>query len=135
MSTEFSGIERRLDELSDRLARLQPLIAKTRGDFDADPNLGAIVERNLENAAQCCLAIAHRIISLERARKPVDYYDAIRRLGGLAILPPVSAERLAPLAGSRDILAHEYDPARKRLTEPRRRSPDEPAPEPGACLP
>ncbi len=26
MNAEFSGIERRLDELSDRLARLQPLL-------------------------------------------------------------------------------------------------------------
>ena len=47
MSTEFSGIERRLDELSDRLARLQPLTDKTRADFEGDPYLRDIVERNL----------------------------------------------------------------------------------------
>jgi uncharacterized protein YutE (UPF0331/DUF86 family) len=62
MATEFSGIERRLDELSERLARLQPLTAKARQDFAADPYLRDIVERNLEIAAQCCLDIAHRII-------------------------------------------------------------------------
>jgi acetoin utilization deacetylase AcuC-like enzyme len=45
MSTEFSGIERRLDELSDRLARLQPLTTKTRGDFEGDPYLRDIVEQ------------------------------------------------------------------------------------------
>ena len=108
MSTEFSGIERRLDELSDRLARLQPLTDKTRGYFEGDPYLRDIVERNLEIAAQCCLDIAHRIISLERARKPVDYYDAILRLGELGVLPPEFAFRLAPLAGFRNILVHEY---------------------------
>ncbi len=86
MSTEFSGIERRLDELSDRLARLEPLTDKTRAEFEGDPYLRDIVERNLEIAAQCCLDIAHRIISLERARKPVDYYDAILRLGELEVL-------------------------------------------------
>jgi uncharacterized protein YutE (UPF0331/DUF86 family) len=79
LSTEFSGIERRLDELSDRLARLQPLTDKARGDFEGDPYLRDIVERNLEIAAQCCLDIAHRIISLERARKPVDYYAELVR--------------------------------------------------------
>lgn len=108
MSTEFSGIERRLDELSDRLARLQPLTSRARRDFEEDPYLRDIVERNLEVAAQCCLDIAHRIISLERARKPVDYYDAILRMGELGVLPSEFADRLAPLAGFRNILVHEY---------------------------
>jgi uncharacterized protein YutE (UPF0331/DUF86 family) len=108
MSTEFSGIERRLDELCDRLARLQPLTDKTRGDLDEDPYLRDIIERNLEVAAQCCLDIAHRIISLEGARKPVDYYDAILRMGDLGVLPAEFAQRLAPLAGFRNILVHGY---------------------------
>jgi len=108
MPTEFSGIERRLDELSDRLARLQPLTDKTRADFEGDPYLRDIVERNLEIAAQCCLDIAHRIISLERARKPVDYYDAVLRMGELGVLPPEFALRLAPLAGFRNILVQQY---------------------------
>jgi hypothetical protein len=54
MSTEFSGIERRLDELSDRLARLQPLTDKARGDFDEDPYLRDITERNLERDSLRC---------------------------------------------------------------------------------
>ena len=108
MSTEFSGIERRLDELSDRLARLQPLAGRARSDFDEGPYLRDIVERNLEVAAQCCLDICHRIISLEGARKPVDYYDAILRMAEVAVLPGEFAARLAPLAGFRNILVCEY---------------------------
>lgn len=108
MSTEFSGIERRLDELSDRLARLQPLTGRARSDFDQDPYLRDIVERNLEIAAQCCLDISHRIISHQGARKPVDYYDAILRMGELGVLPTEFARCLAPLAGFRNILVHEY---------------------------
>jgi uncharacterized protein YutE (UPF0331/DUF86 family) len=108
MSTEFTGIERRLDELSERLARLQPLRDKTRIEFDQDPYLRDIVERNLEIAAQCCIDISHRIISLEGARKPVDYYDAILSMGELGVLPPEFARYLAPLAGFRNILVHEY---------------------------
>jgi uncharacterized protein YutE (UPF0331/DUF86 family) len=108
MEPEFAGIERRLDELSERLARLQPLRDRTRADFDRDPYLRDFVERNLEIAAQCCIDISHRIISLENARKPVDYYDAILRLGELGILPPDFARHLAPLAGFRNILVHEY---------------------------
>jgi uncharacterized protein YutE (UPF0331/DUF86 family) len=92
MAAEFSGIEQRLDELSERLARLQPLQEKRRSEFDLDPYLRDIVERNLEVAAQCCIDICHRIIALENARKPVDYYEAILILGELEILPPGFAQ-------------------------------------------
>lgn len=108
MSVEFSGIERRLDELNERLARLTPLCERPRSDFDCDPYLRDIAERNLEVAAQCCLDICHRIIALEGARKPRDYRDAILRMGELGVLPPDFATQLAPIAGFCNILIHEY---------------------------
>jgi uncharacterized protein YutE (UPF0331/DUF86 family) len=67
MSTEFNGIERRLDELSERLARLEPLKNRSRAEFDQIAYLRDIVERNLEVAVQCCLDICHRIIARENA--------------------------------------------------------------------
>ena len=108
MTPEFSGIERRLDELNERLTRLQPLREKPRAEFDQDPYLRDIVERNLEIAAQCCIDISHRIISLEKAQKPQDYYEAIIRMGELAVLPADFARKLAPITGFRNILVHEY---------------------------
>ena len=39
MGAENSGIERRLDELSERLERLKPLRHKQRIEFDQDPYL------------------------------------------------------------------------------------------------
>ena len=108
MSTEFSGIERRLGELSERLARLRPLKDKARHEFDQDPYLRDIVERNLEITAQCCIDICHRIISLEGAQKPADYYGAILSMGELDILPAAFARHLAPLAGFRNVLVHDY---------------------------
>ena len=97
-----------MDELSERSARLQPLRDRARSDFDQDPYLRDIVERNLEVAAQCCIDVSHRIISLESAQKPVDYYDAILRMGELGVLPANFSRHLAPLAGFRNILVHEY---------------------------
>jgi uncharacterized protein YutE (UPF0331/DUF86 family) len=90
------------------LARLKPLQGRPRADFAADPYLRDIVERNLEVAAQCCIDISHRIIALEQALKPRDYYEAILRLGELGVLPADFARRLAPIAGFRNILVHEY---------------------------
>lgn len=97
-----------MDELYERLARLEPLKDKSRLEFDADAYLRDIVERNLEVAAQRCIDISHRIISLEGAQKPRDYYEAIMRMGELGVLPPDFARQLAPIAGFRNILVHEY---------------------------
>jgi len=108
LTAEFSGIERRLSELKERLARLEPLREKSPAEFAQDPYLRDIVERNLEVAAQCVLDISHRLISLAAAPSPRDYYEAILRLGELGALPPEFARRLAPLAGFRNILVHEY---------------------------
>ena len=108
MKPEFSGIEKRLDELNERLARLEALKAKSRSEFDSDPYLRDIVERNLEVAAQCCLDICHRIISIEKALKPGDYHEAFLRMSELRVLPPEFARKLSPIAGFRNILVHEY---------------------------
>ena len=108
MRPEFTGIEKRLDELHERLSRLEPLRNKPRSEFDKDPFLRDIVERNLEIAAQCCIDISNRIISLERAKKPQDYYEAFIRLGELSVLPEEFARNMAPIAGFRNILVHEY---------------------------
>ncbi len=108
MPSEFSGIERRLDELNERLARLVPLRERNRAEFDSDPYLRDIAERNLEISAQCCIDICHRIIVLENTRKPKDYYEAILIMGELGILSADFANRLAPLAGFRNVLVHEY---------------------------
>lgn len=108
MQPEFSGIERRLDELKERLQRLEPLQSRALDEFLQDAYLRDIVERNLEVMAQCCIDIANRIIALEDALKPQDYYESILRLGELNVLPMGFAQRLAPIAGFRNILAHRY---------------------------
>jgi len=67
-----------------------------------------IVERNLEVAAQAVIDIANRIISIEVLEKPRDYYEAIMRLGEAKIIPLDFARKLAPIAGFRNILVHDY---------------------------
>jgi uncharacterized protein YutE (UPF0331/DUF86 family) len=108
MQTEFSGIEKRLDELNERLARLDSLSEKEREDYDSNPFLRDIAERNLDICIRCCIDICHRIIALENGRKPIDYYEAFLVMSELGVLSPDFSRRLAPLAGFRNILTHEY---------------------------
>jgi hypothetical protein len=71
MQPEYNGIEKRLDELSERLARLEPLTNKPRIEFDQDAYLRDIAELT-SRLRSSVVDICHRIISLENARKPAD---------------------------------------------------------------
>ncbi len=108
MNPEFAGIERRLDKLNECLQKLEPLRQREPDEFLADSYLRDIVERNLEVAAQCCIDISNRIISLENAPRPRDHYESLLRLGEIDVLPMEFARHLAPLGGFRNILVHEY---------------------------
>ncbi len=87
---------------------MAPLANKTSDEFADNPYLRDIVERNLEVAAQACIDIANRIIALEQLEKPSDAHGAIEMLGKVGVLPREFAGKLAPIAGFRNILVHEY---------------------------
>lgn len=108
MKPEFSGIERRLERLNNCLQKLEPFKAKKKEELLKDPYLQDIVERNLEVSAQAVIDIANRIISIEGLEKPRDYYEAIIRLGESGILSKEFSQQLAPIAGFRNILVHDY---------------------------
>ncbi|OIQ53039.1 hypothetical protein MOTE_25140 [Moorella thermoacetica] len=93
-----------MEKLSECLTKLEPLKTKSFDDFEQDPYLRDIVERNLEVAAQCCIDIANRVISLEDLEKPEDYYSAFITLGQAGILPLKFARSFAGIAGFRNIL-------------------------------
>ena len=108
MKPEFSGIERRLEKLSVCLKKLEPFKAKDKDEILQDAYFQDIVERNLEVVAQAVIDISNRIISIEGLEKPRDYYEAIMRLGESGILPLEFARKLAPIAGFRNVLVHDY---------------------------
>jgi uncharacterized protein YutE (UPF0331/DUF86 family) len=90
------------------LHRLGSLQAKSHADFNADPYLRDIAERNLEVAAQCVIDVSQRAIALCGARKPRDYQEAILIGGEIGLIPADLAQRLAPIAGFRNVLVHQY---------------------------
>ena len=97
-----------MEKLNVCLNKLEPFKSKEKEEIIQDPYLQDIIERNLEVSAQSVIDIANRIISIENLEKPLDYYDAIMRLGEAGILPLEFAKELAPIAGFRNILVHDY---------------------------
>jgi uncharacterized protein YutE (UPF0331/DUF86 family) len=90
------------------LTKLEPFKSKDKEEILQDPYLQDIIERNLEVSAQSVIDVANRIISIENLEKPQDYYEAIMRLGEAGIIPLKFAQKLAPIAGFRNILVHDY---------------------------
>lgn len=90
------------------MRKLEPLRTRPKDELAADTFLRDIVERNLEVAIQACIDIANRIISIEQHERPADAHGALRALGDLGVLSRTHAERMAPLAGLRNVLAHAY---------------------------
>ena len=90
------------------MSKLEPLKNRSLEEIKDDPYLQDVIERNFEVAAQACIDIANRIISLENLEKPADYYQAIERLGENGIVPAAFARELAPIAGFRNLLVHQY---------------------------
>lgn len=90
------------------MQKLEPLKSKSLDAIEREPYLKDIIERNLEVAAQCVLDIANKIIAEAESEKPTDYFTAILILGNLNILPESFAKKLAPVAGFRNILVHQY---------------------------
>ena len=90
------------------MKKLEPFKTKEKEEILQDPYMQDIIERNLEVAAQAAIDISNRIISIGGFEKPRDYYEAILRLGETDVLPLDFAQKLAPIAGFRNILVHDY---------------------------
>lgn len=73
------------------------------------------IQHSLLLAAQAVLDIATHVITADFTERVQDYRQALESLGKVGVLPVEFAERLAPLAGFRNILVHDYlavDPAK-----------------------
>jgi uncharacterized protein YutE (UPF0331/DUF86 family) len=65
-------------------------------------------QHSLLLATQAVVDIAAHIVTADHNARIQDYRQAIETLGQVGILPAEFAEHLAPLAGFRNILVHDY---------------------------
>jgi len=67
-----------------------------------------IVERELEKAAQCCIDIGARLISVRGWRRASDNHGVFDVLAENQVIHADLARRTKQLVGLRNVLAHEY---------------------------
>lgn len=94
-----------LDEAIEVLTRRQ---GATQDDLKASVELRWVVQHGLLTSVQSVLDVAGHIVAASGAPTPEDYRSSILALGRLGVIPDELADKLAPMAGFRNILVHEY---------------------------
>lgn len=79
-------------------------------DYRADPFRRKGTERMLQEIVEAAVDVnLHLLRAAAGAPAPPDYYQSFVAIGRHGIVPPALAEGLAPAAGLRNRLVHEYD--------------------------
>ncbi|HHT9105770.1 MAG TPA: type VII toxin-antitoxin system HepT family RNase toxin [Candidatus Wujingus californicus] len=102
-------IRRKLFVIAENLKALEPIKNMTREEYIRDVYKRKATERLLQELIEASIDInSHLIVQIGNAA-PDDYYECFIKIGELRIISADLAEKLAPSAGLRNRLVHEYD--------------------------
>ena len=102
-------IRRKLGHIAEALTALGPLARLSLDEYRQRLYERKAAERLLQEAIEAALDINAHLIAEHGAAIPEDYYGGFLALGTLQIVPRELAQRLAPSAGLRNRLVHEYE--------------------------
>lgn len=102
-------VRRKLGHIMASLDLLRPMRTLSFEDYRARVWERKGVERVLQEAIEAALDVNAHLIAERGHDVPDDYFGGFVKLGELGILPAELARDLAPSAGLRNRLVHEYD--------------------------
>lgn len=102
-------IRRKLAVIIENLKALEPMKGMSRAAYMEDIYKRKATERLLQELIEAAIDINTHIIVQTGHPAPDDYYQSFIKIGELKVLASDLAERLAPSAGLRNRLVHEYD--------------------------
>jgi uncharacterized protein YutE (UPF0331/DUF86 family) len=102
-------IRRKLGHITEVLRALAPLSALSLDDYKRRFYERKAAERLLQEAIEAALDVNAHIIAEQGATIPEDYYGGFIALGTLTVVSEPLALELAPSAGLRNRLVHEYE--------------------------
>ncbi len=101
-------IRERLLEIEANARLLAELRATPAEAFVREPKVYKLAERCFQVAIECMIDVADHLIAERGWPRPESGHEALRTLGAQGVLPPSFAERIAPMAGLRNLLVHGY---------------------------
>lgn len=102
-------IRRKLAVIIENLEALEAVRNMTVDEYREDVYKRKATERLLQELIEAAIDINTRIVVQTGGAAPDDYYQSFLKAGSLKIIPADLAGRLAPSAGLRNRLVHEYD--------------------------
>ena len=110
MSSEEEGIIRKkLSVIVENLKALEPMMNMTIEEYMKDLYKRKATERLLQELIEAAIDINTQLIVKTGNTVPDDYYESFIKAGELEIILTDLAEKLAPSAGLRNRLVHEYN--------------------------
>ncbi len=105
---EIEVLDRLLSNLKSYVRELKRLSKLTQDEFLGDPDKLGSAKYHLIIAIECCLDLAHHIISSEGLRRPEDFADAFKVLAENEIINREMLPKLEGMARFRNLLVHVY---------------------------
>jgi uncharacterized protein YutE (UPF0331/DUF86 family) len=102
-------IRRKVATIIENLEVIEPIKNMKIDEYIEDVYRRKATERLLQELIEAAIDINTHIIVQTGNTAPDDYYESFIKLGKLKIISADLAEKLAPSAGLRNRLVHEYD--------------------------
>ncbi len=106
---EVEIITRKLAVIVENLKALEPIKDMTKEEYTEDLYKRKAAERLLQELIEAAIDINTYVIVQTGHPAPDDYYESFLKMGELRIISLDLANKLAPSAGLRNRLVHEYD--------------------------
>ena len=108
-TVEVDVLKRKLARIVENLGALKPIQEMSHKEYTQDLYRRKAAERLLQELIEAAIDINVHLISQTGHSVPDDYYQSFTKMEELKIIPSDLAQKLAPSAGLRNRLVHEYD--------------------------
>jgi len=102
-------VRRKLAAMSRNLADLAAIEGLSLAEYMTDRLRRKAVERLLQEVVDAAVDVNLHLLRTMQVQLPGDYYTSFVEIGRQNVIAPDLAETLAPAAGLRNRLVHEYD--------------------------
>ena len=106
---DVSVLARKLSLMEERLDLLRPLAALALEAYRADPVRKKGAEKLFQELVNAAVDANYHVLVQTGRTTPVDAYSSFLDLAAAGVLTDAAARSLAPFAGLRNRLVHEYE--------------------------
>ena len=113
--SEYSVVKKKLAKLVEFLSELEQVKSANFSHYKTNPAVKRSCERLIQLIVESAADINSEVIVQQSSPPPADYYGSFIKAGEVGLIPSHLAKKLAPWAGLRNRIVHEYEDIRDRI--------------------